>query len=174
MSNPARIVNTVDYSNKLFGDNPVFLAVAMTLLDNEVSLNTCENHLLSDEIASLTLAGKENIEIADFIFITGIGGRRVKYDQMEYAIRNAKSGTPADPHKSAAIIIRNDDENTGLLLLSGPGIDGHASVSVSQTVRDAINIRDAQNYEYPQGIDFIFISDSGELSAVPRLVKAVR
>jgi alpha-D-ribose 1-methylphosphonate 5-triphosphate synthase subunit PhnH len=41
---------------------------------------------------------------------------------------------------------------------------------VTQAVKDAITIRDAQNYEYPQGIDMIFVSGNGELFSIPRLV----
>jgi alpha-D-ribose 1-methylphosphonate 5-triphosphate synthase subunit PhnH len=41
---------------------------------------------------------------------------------------------------------------------------------VTQAVKDAIAIRNAQYYEYPQGIDFLFASGAGELFAIPRLV----
>jgi len=182
MSNPTRVVNIKEYAIKLFGDyqdlpgrNPsavfttrriTFLAVAMTLLDNEVSFNAFKNQSLTDEIVSLTLAKRENIEAADFIFIN-----ELKY--VGYAIENAKSGTLADPHKSATIIIQNDDEPSCCLTLSGPGIDGQIEIAATQTVRDAITMRATQNYEYPQGIDLIFVSGNGDLFAIPRLVKVV-
>jgi len=164
MSNPARIVNIKKYADKLFGENPVFLAVAMTLSDNEVSFNTCENNSLAENISSLTLAKKEKIENADFIFVCDLS-------RMKNVIENAKCGTLSDPHKSATIIIRNDENPSCSLTLSGPGIDGKITVNVTQTAADAIALRDAQNYEYPQGIDFIFISGDGEMFAIPRLVK---
>jgi len=167
MSNPTRVVNIKEYANKLFGDCPSLLAIAMTLLDNEVSFNICENHSFSDEIASLTLAKRENIEAADFVFISDL-------NYMEYAIENAKYGTLADPHKSATVIIRNDGEHTEQLALSGPGVDGQIEVAATQMVKDAIAMRDTQNYEYPQGIDLMFVSSDGELFAIPRLVKVVQ
>jgi len=166
VSNPGSIVNIKKYADKLFGTFPVFLAVAMTFLDNEVSFNTCENQTLSDEIASLTLARNMNIEEADFIFA---GNHSV----IEKAIINAKYGTLSDPQKSATVIVQNNGISAVCLILSGPGIDGEAEVMVTQTVKDAVTIRDAQNYEYPQGIDLLFMSGSGELLAIPRLVKVV-
>jgi len=166
MSNPARDAVIKEYADKLFGSFPVFLAVALTLLDNEVSFNTCENQTLSNEIASLTLSRKTNIEEADFIFASN-------YSVMEKAINNAKCGTLADPHKSATVIIQNNGISALCLMLSGPGIDGQVEFMVTQTVKDAITIRDAQNYEYPQGIDLLFVSGLGEMFAIPRLVKVV-
>jgi len=163
MSNPTRVVNIKEYADKLFGNFPVFLAVAMTLLDNEVSFNTCENQTLSDEIASLTLARNMNIEEADFIFASN-------HSVMEKALKNVKCGTLSDPHKSATVIIQNNGISALCLMLSGPGIDRETKVMVTQTVKDAMTIRDAQNYEYPQGIDLLFISGAGELFAIPRLV----
>jgi alpha-D-ribose 1-methylphosphonate 5-triphosphate synthase subunit PhnH len=167
VSNPARVVNIKEYADKLFGENSVFLAIAMTLLDNEVSFNTCDKHALSDEIASLTLAKKEAIGSADFIFVNDL-------NYMEYAIANAKSGTLSDPHKSATVIIQNNDISALCLMLSGPGIDGQITVQTTQTVNDAVYLRDTQNYEYPQGIDLIFVSSNGELFAIPRLGKEVK
>ena len=167
MSNPTRVVSISEYADKLYGDHPVFLTVAMALLDNEVSFNTCENCQLSDDVISLTLAKRETVDNADFIFVCNP-------NDVNNVIEYAKCGTLADPHKSATIIIRNDGEPTERLTLSGPGIDGQIEVTVTQTVKDAIALRDAQNYEYPQGIDLIFISDEGELFAIPRLVKVVR
>jgi alpha-D-ribose 1-methylphosphonate 5-triphosphate synthase subunit PhnH len=165
MSNPTRAVNIKEYADKLYGDHPAFLAVAMTLLDNEVSFNTCENRPLSDEIASLTLAKREKIEEADYIFVCDP-------NDIKNAIGNAKRGTLADPHKSAAVIIKNDGVPDGGLTFSGPGIKENITVQATRTVKDAIALRDAQNYEYPEGIDLIFISEKGGLFAVPRLVKA--
>jgi len=164
ISNPASFVSIKEYADKLYGDAPEFMALAMTLLDNEVSFNTCKDHRLSEEITLLTHAGREGAEHADFIFVRNLS-------DLKNAIVKAKSGTLADPHKSATFIIRNDGEPVYRLTLSGPGIDGRTAISASQTVKDAIELRDAQNYEYPQGIDLLFISHAGEMFAVPRLTR---
>jgi alpha-D-ribose 1-methylphosphonate 5-triphosphate synthase subunit PhnH len=163
LSNPTKVVCIREYASYLFGDSPAFLAVAMTLLDNEVSFNADDNHSLSREISAITNAINERVDSADYIFISNP-------NKVNNVIDNAKSGTITNPHKSATIIIRNDGEPTELLSLYGPGIDGQAEVMVTQTVKDAITTRDAQNYEYPQGIDMIFVSSNGDLFSIPRLV----
>jgi len=164
MSNPTRIVNIKEYADKLYGDYPVFLAVAMTLLDNEVSFNTCENRYLSDEIVSLTLSRREKIDSADFIFVCD-------EKDIKKVIENAKCGTLADPHKSATVIIQNDGDLVHRLKFSGPGINGRIEIQSTQIVKDAIILRDTQYYEYPQGIDLIFISSDCDLFAIPRLIR---
>jgi len=164
MSNPARVVNINEYAGKLYGDYPALLAIAMTILDNEVSFNTCGNHVLSDEIASLTLSRKEYIESADFIFVSDSG-------DIKTAIESAKCGSLSDPHKGATIIILDDGVPSCRLKLSGPGIDGFAAITATQTAMDAIILRNAQNYEYPQGIDLVVISSSGKLFALPRTTR---
>jgi alpha-D-ribose 1-methylphosphonate 5-triphosphate synthase subunit PhnH len=166
MSNPARVVNIKECADKLSGDSPVFLAVAMTLLDNEVCFNVCESRTLSDEIVSLTLARRKTLDSADFVFVCDDS-------DMKGVIENVKCGTLADPHKSATVIIWNDGEPDSRMILTGPGIDGRTMVQMTQKVEEAIALRDAQHYEYPQGIDIIFVSNNGELFAIPRLVKVV-
>jgi alpha-D-ribose 1-methylphosphonate 5-triphosphate synthase subunit PhnH len=173
MSNPTRIVRVKDSADKLYNgifektvvwDHSAFLAVAMTLLDNEVGFNACGNDSLSDEIALLTLAKKDELESTDFAFVCDSG-------DIKNVIETVKCGTLTDPHKSATVIIKNDGEATHPLTLFGPGIDGNIEIQATQAVKDAITMRDAQNYEYPQGIDFIFISSGGELFAIPRLIR---
>jgi len=163
MSNPTRVVRIREYADALFGDQPSFLALAITLLDNEVSFNACGNQTLSAEIASQTLTKGAGLESADYVFVSN------PY-RIKEVIENVKHGTLYDPQKSATVIIRNDDEPTCLMDLSGPGICGSVEVQVSKTVAEAIRIRNEQNYEYPQGIDLIFVSSWGDLFAIPRLV----
>jgi alpha-D-ribose 1-methylphosphonate 5-triphosphate synthase subunit PhnH len=164
MSNPARAVNLGEFADMLFGDYPALLAIAMTLLDNEVSFSAYENDSLSAEIISLTLTKRERVEFADFVFVCDP-------NKLKIVIENIKYGTLTDPHKSATLVIRDDGEPACRLTLRGPGIDGYMETCVSQTARDAIMLRDAQDYEYPQGIDLILVSSAGELIAIPRLTR---
>ena len=164
MSNPTRIVSIKESSDKLFGNNAALLAVAMTLLDNEVSFSVCEDQSLTNDIASLTLAKKDVTNTADFVFVDNP-------QYMESVIENVKCGTLSDPHKSATVVILNDDTSANQLTLWGPGINGRVDINTSQTVKNAIKLRDAQNYEYPQGIDLLFVTSGGDLLAIPRLTK---
>lgn len=163
MSNPGRTVTIREYAEKMFGEKPAFLALAMTLLDNEVTFHTGEDGRLSEEIVSLTLAKKAELMDADFIFVSGS-------DDLKTVIENAKCGSLTDPHKSALILIENGDCGRWDLTLHGPGIDGECTILASGLVKRALQLRDEQCYEYPQGIDFIFVTDEGDLFGIPRLV----
>ena len=166
MSNPTRAVNIKEHGDKLYGDYPAMLAIAMTLLDNEVTFSTSGSRLLSDAFASATHAKRETIGSADYVFICGSC-------DLNSVIENVKCGTLSDPHKSATVIIHNDGAPLFRMTLTGPGIDGQASMQATKTVKDTLALRDAQNYEYPMGIDLIFVSGEGELFAIPRLIRTV-
>lgn len=164
ISNPARIVNIKQYADKLHGDYQAMLALAMTLLDNEVCFSACENSELSDEIVFLTLCKREALENADYIFLT-------EPSELEAVITAAKCGTLRDPHKSATIIVEDSGSKSCRMRLYGPGIEGVTEFRASDIVKKALDIRDRQFYEYPQGVDFIFVSENGEVFAMPRLTR---
>jgi len=164
MANPSRIVDLGKFAEKLYGNHAVCLAVAFALLDNEVSFHVCGEQSLSSEIISYTLAAEASLESADFVFVC-------QPDELQNAVETAKCGTLINPHKSATLIISDNGQPMIPLTLCGPGIDGRSEVFVTQTMRDAIAMRDAQHYEYPQGIDLLFISGEGKLTAIPRLTK---
>ncbi len=163
IANPMKIVNIKEFSNKLYGVTPEILALALTLLDNEVSFSACENESLTDEISLLTLAKREALEKADYIFVADTS-------MLEKVIRSAKCGTLRDPHKSATIIVKNTGNDDCALHLYGPGIKGSVKIKTSEIVKNALELRDAQYYEYPQGVDFFFVDDHGDLFSLPRLI----
>ncbi len=164
MANPLRKKSISAYEEKLLGEYTGFLALAMVLLDNEVGFFADDSGSLSDEISSLTLSVRSSAEEADFIFVC-------KDSELRTAVETAKSGTPADPQKSATLLILDEGEESCELCFYGPGIDGRLRVRVSELVREALFLRDAQMYEYPQGIDMIFLTGEGDIFAIPRLVK---
>ena len=83
----------------------------------------------------------------------------------------AKCGTLVDPHKSATLLIRDNGETTEAMALYGSGIDGETTFSCSSLVRRALELRDQQEYEYPMGVDLIFVTDDGAVTCIPRLVR---
>ena len=83
----------------------------------------------------------------------------------------AKCGTLTDPHKSAVLIIKNNKNHDNIMELYGPGIDGTLKFSCSDIIYNSISLRDKCEYEYPTGIDMIFVTESGEVACIPRLVK---
>ena len=163
VSNPTRIVSIKPYADKLFGDSTAMLALAMTLLDNETGFNVWGNQTLAQDIVSLTLAKESEIDAADFVFVCDAAA-------LDQVLQCVKCGTLADPHRSATVIVQDDGATDCSLTLYGPGIDGRVSVGASPTVQTALRLRDAQYYEYPQGVDFIFVTVGGALFAIPRQV----
>ena len=82
----------------------------------------------------------------------------------------AKCGTLINPHKSATIIVKIPNGEKAITL-KGPGIDGNITLTTSSLVDIALQIRDNRFFEYPEGIDFIFIDEDYNLFCIPRLAK---
>ncbi len=163
MSNPGRKLSIAGQAEKMYGDNRIFLALGMTLLDNETGFFVCGNKELSKELSLLTLSKETSLEDADFIFTE-------EGESLSEIFEKAKCGTLSDPHKSATLIIRVTDKCDKQLEIYGAGIDGSMSLEVPDVVDYAMELRQSQEYEYPQGIDMIFTTDGGELFCIPRLV----
>jgi len=164
ISNPLKVVNIKPYSEKLYSEFPEFLVMALTLLDNEVNFHVCFNNDLSQEISSLTSSKSVGIQYADFVFVTAC-------DKLKDIVDKLKCGTIENPHKSATLIIADNNDGFITKTFYGPGIDGKINLEVSIILENAVKLRDAQNYEYAQGIDLLFISKDNNLVFIPRLVK---
>ncbi|MFV0516138.1 MAG: phosphonate C-P lyase system protein PhnH [Aminipila sp.] len=164
MSNPLQRKNIRTYAEKLYGNNKSFLAIAFTLIDNETTFFTFENQILDDNIISLTLSSKECCENADYIFVENAAN-------LKTAISTAKCGMLEDPQKSATIIVKIKNEEKTTLTMIGAGIDGSISIETDSLVEKAIDLRDKMCFEYPTGLDFIFVDENCQLMAIPRLVK---
>ncbi len=163
MANPTQSVSIEDYAKKFTSGIPVFLAIAMTLLDNEVSFHAYRNKELSNDITTLTLSRQETLENADYVLVTDDG-------DVDEVIAGVKCGTLRDPHLNATVIMKDSGEECEPVRLHGPGIDGSTVFQASNAVRRALSARDLMCYEYPQGIDLVFVTDAGKLFAIPRLV----
>ena len=163
MSNPGRRVSISEQAEKMYGDNRSFLAIAMTLLDNEVSFSACDNKDLAENISLLTLSKEAPLEESDFIFVED-------ENKLDVVFAGAKCGTLEDPQKSATIIIKVDDNCDTAFDVYGAGVEGTLKLEVPDIVEKIMELRKQQNYEYPQGVDMIFVADNGDLFSIPRLV----
>ncbi|WP_313527206.1 phosphonate C-P lyase system protein PhnH [Anaerotignum sp.] len=164
MSNPLQRFNIHALTEKLYGNNKAFLALAFTLVDNESSFYSFQNKILDDSIISLTLATVSDCQEADFIFVEG-------EKNLKFAIENGKCGTLSDPHKSATIIVKISNLKEYALNMYGPGIDGTITLQTDPLVKKGLEYREKMYFEYPQGIDLIFVDEDDNMFAIPRLVK---
>jgi alpha-D-ribose 1-methylphosphonate 5-triphosphate synthase subunit PhnH len=118
--------------------------------------------VLADEIADLRSAGGD-APCADYLIVTtGQHWRRTLVTPSAARSPIRKIG---DAHRE------KHRRSRCRLRLQGPGIKGAADVAATELVARALKLRDAQQYELPQGIDFIFVSDDGDLLAIPRLTR---
>lgn len=163
MANPGRYVSISLESEKMFGVDKAKLALAYTLLDNETSYCTLNNKQLSSDISMLTLSLEKKVQDADFIFVED-------EEELAEAIANCKCGTLEDPQKSATIIVDITEKKDDFVTITGPGVKGDMKVKSCPMMINAIDLRDGQKYEYPQGIDFIFVTSAMDIVCIPRLV----
>lgn len=164
MSNPTRTVSVAEQMEKLFGNHRAFLALGMTLLDNEVTFSACGDANFRNDFQLVTLSQEKAVSEADYLFVTDA-------KKLPEVLAQAKCGTLVDPHKSATLLIRDNGETTETMALYGPGIDGETTFSCSSLVRRALELRDQQEYEYPMGVDLIFVTNDGAVTCIPRLVR---
>lgn len=162
-ANPGREISIRQFADKMYGTHPDFLAVAMTLLDNEVSFYTCGEKELAEQITSLTLSREETVEEADFLFVPDV-------KQLADLMEKVKCGTLKDPQKSATLFLRADGTERKYFRLMGPGVPTEDCKWLPAAAEYALKIRAQQEYEYPQGVDLVLITEDGLLSALPRLV----
>lgn len=164
MSNPTRTISVAEQMEKLFGNHRAFLALGMTLLDNEVTFSACGDANFRNDFQLVTLSQEKAVSEADYLFVTDA-------KNLPEVLAQAKCGTLVDPHKSATLLIRDNGETTETMALYDPGIDEETTFSCSSLVRRALELRDQQEYEYPMGVDLIFVTDDGAVTCIPRLVR---
>lgn len=165
ISNPGRRCSIHEECQKLFGSEPAFLAAAITILDAGIRFYVPEDQTLTEQIVLLTHAKPETPQQADYLFVPSA-------EKLPGIISACKCGTLVNPHESATVIVKvPTGETERTVRLTGPGIDGQMETTLPSAVCEAIILRDQQEYEYPQGIDFIFILPGSEFLCIPRLVR---
>jgi phosphonate C-P lyase system protein PhnH len=161
-SNPGRVVCIKEYADK-FGGTDIPLCVALTLLDNETTFAAPDEAALCARIATVTMAREAAVEQADYLFASE--------KTAEALVSRAKCGTLAEPHRSATIVVSADSlAGEPDAILTGPGVDGEIRAHLGQALLNIVKERDARDFEYPTGVDFIFTDGAGNLLALPRKI----
>ena len=110
----------------------------------------------------MTFAHVASAKEADFIFLPA------KADTFD--LTQVKTGTMDAPHLSATIAAAIPAAPSRKAVLSGPGIDGDQIISLPLAAFALISKRDAENWDYPTGVDLIFCTDNNKLFAIPRKI----
>jgi alpha-D-ribose 1-methylphosphonate 5-triphosphate synthase subunit PhnH len=150
------------------------IGIALTLIDREVTfhLKSGEGDVAIKYLQRKTFSRHESLENAQFVFIE----ERLEDDQIREVMSKVNCGTLLDPHDSATIILQvknisNFEEGGTKLRLQGPGIKAETICYIDGLSYSWMEARNQLNKEYPIGVDMIFISDCGDLMAIPRTTK---
>jgi len=164
LSNPGRPVNLSTQVYQ-FAANGLWLALALTLLDNECSFYWDGDPAVGEEIRFLSGAVQVSPENSDFFFVSSpeTSNETVKI------ISQVKCGTHLNPHDSAMIFVSTKGNIEVPLVLKGPGIPPVGRNIMLSTAEAAwIKARDTQKYEYPCGVEIIFLREDNTLLAITR------
>ena len=162
MANPGRTVDLSAHASQ-FASNGMWLALALTLLDNETGFFWDGPEELAREIQFLSGSAQVPLESADFIFLSSLGA--------EQLLSRVKAGTHRDPHESALVIVRagGKPDQSLSIEIKGPGVppEGRKTpLSMEEAVW--IKARDAQKYEYPRGVELVLVREDDSLLAITR------
>ncbi len=155
-----------------FGQNQAhdnFLKLAATLLDPEVTFYVEQSPELETAIAEMTGAAPAAPTDGDYLFAPGL----MDDAQAQAWFTQAKTGSYADPHRSATVILAAGEKGDCPVTLAGPGIKAQKTVMVNNYVKTMIEAVKALDIPYPLGLDLVFIFNDDDMLALPRLTKVV-
>ncbi|OLZ39190.1 phosphonate C-P lyase system protein PhnH [Natrinema saccharevitans] len=142
---------------------PADHAVVATLVDHEVTLAT------DDETVRDALADQGRFKRAPFGEADIVHAR----EHIDWDVQDCRRGSLTEPSDGATVVYRvetlDDDAANGTTLsLSGPGVDGTATLSVALPETELSALAAAQS-DYPRGVDAIFATED-RVAALPRSV----
>jgi alpha-D-ribose 1-methylphosphonate 5-triphosphate synthase subunit PhnH len=182
LANPGRVLNIRPQAAQFAGPGR-WLAPAVTLLDKETGFYWDGDAKTGEEIRFLTGAPQVSLEEADFVFLSrrsggaplrpGQGPGLSPPDAARRFLARVKQGTHPDPHKSALLFIaagEGEEENPGeTLTLKGPGIPPEGrTIRLSPGETAWCRARDEQGFEYPCGVELVFLREDDSILALTR------
>jgi alpha-D-ribose 1-methylphosphonate 5-triphosphate synthase subunit PhnH len=145
-----------------FGGGGAWLAMAATLLDNEVTYHWNGAPDAGSEIGYITGSAEADIQSADFILLPATV-------TPSALLPLVKTGTHTSPHTSGTVIADSSGAMSAECELSGPGVPPEERrTALTEYEREWVTARDALELEYPLGIDLIFLRGDGDIAAITR------
>jgi alpha-D-ribose 1-methylphosphonate 5-triphosphate synthase subunit PhnH len=161
LANPGRPASIASYV-KRFAEEGRWLAPAVTLLDQEAGFFWNGASEISREISFLTGSAPASLSDADFVFLPEPAVPAEILEQV-------KGGSHVAPHDSALLLIATDGGNPAPVALRGPGIPPEGRVvMLSQTERAWLDARESRNFEYPCGVEMVFLREDASIVAIAR------
>lgn len=85
------------------------------------------------------------------------------------SLRSVYTATAENPHAACVVIQRVEKLDAGTeLTLRGPGIDGARMLRIDGLSNQFFETRNEMCADFPAGLDLVFVTDDGEVAAVPR------
>lgn len=141
---------------------PADHAVIATLVDHEITVAT-DDETLREVLSGQGRLNPAGVDEADIVHTL---------DHTDIDVRDCKRGSLVEPSDGATVVYRVDrvgtEQTDTTIRLSGPGVDGARSVSVSLPEAELSDLTAVQS-DYPRGVDAVFAAED-RLAAVPRSV----
>jgi len=176
MSRPGKIVQ-LDMPSFIRREAPdaYVVVLGMMLLDQSVSYEVIGDPSLAEQLQLYTLSRRLPIETCDYVFLTTTDAGVL----ADVNIVSCKRGTFTFPDESATIICRVHQLGAGSegrkgsvkLTMRGPGIAEEQELSIDGLTGSLLSGWQASNAEFPLGVDWIFVDESGRVACVPRSTK---
>lgn len=153
-------------------DHPLLVAVALTLLDGEVTFAVLgeEMQQMLSFLAVYTGGRPVPPAAADFVFVPGT--------RPWSEILELRRGNLLFPDLGATAIFAVEDlfpeaakELDLTLSLRGPGVPGRRMLGIRGLARENVGFLQEANHEFPLGLDVILVSAGGRLACLPRSVQ---
>ena len=170
LANPGRVLNIRPYAGQFAGQGR-WLAPAVTLLDKETDFYWDGGRETGEEIRFLSGAPQVPLEEADFVFLNRKEGEVL--EEARRFLGRVKQGTHLNPHKSALLFIAAGEGADGdldeTLTLKGPGIPPEGrTIRLSPGEAAWCRARDEQGFEYPCGVELVFLREDDSILALTR------
>jgi alpha-D-ribose 1-methylphosphonate 5-triphosphate synthase subunit PhnH len=172
LANPGRVLSIAPYDAQ-FAAFGRWLAPAVTLLDKGTGFYWDGDRETGEEMRFLSGAPQVSPEEADFVFLSR---GAVARDEALLLLSQVKAGTHLDPHKSALLFIdtgageeAGNPGETVALALKGPGIPPEGRrLDLSPAEAVWCRARDDMRFEYPCGVELVFLREDCALAAITR------
>jgi phosphonate C-P lyase system protein PhnH len=175
LANPGRLFS-IGFFARQFAKHGQWFAPALTFLDNETGFFWNGETEAGEEIRFLTGAVPVSPEEADFVFLPAPIDPTGPPDTVvpEEFLARVKAGSHRDPHNSALLFIAAapPENPCPALFLRGPGVPPKGRrIEISPDEAAWLKARNRQCFEYPQGVELVFIRNDGTLWALTRKVE---
>ncbi len=166
LARPGVVASIRPSIEKLPAEHAPLVASGLTLLDNWRKFAVFGCDALARQLRELTYGVPAPLEEADYIFIPlSCSGA------FREVLSRAKPGTLPEPHKSATVFIMLERLTGGQpAWLRGPGVDGSLEISLPEEGQAWLRARQEMAFEFPCGIDLIFLTPQGDVLGAPRKI----